>query len=270
MGKKAVEMGRYGASELMRNKKLQKKAVNYGINKLTPYIQDSVGTAMDQLSTKVRPKKKYKTDRKDLDGGGVLEDMSKKLNDILSDPQKFKEYQLDLANYAWQQAQIFGYRGSLQQFLAALGLSQIGSGITDKLTKSGVAGSPYHVDFKTGFKLLSDPDLWKTPTKQEEKDMKKRVAALKRSYDAVKKLGFKGSYNSFVKKIGAAEKPSFTFPGFGGALDIHKSILKVAPKKGFVMPGHNYTGPGNPLHDQLRHDSERNILEFYQQPTGAT
>ena len=68
MGRKAVEMGRYGASELMRNKKLQKKAVNYGINKLTSFIQESVGTAMDQLSTKVRPKKKYKTDRKDLDG----------------------------------------------------------------------------------------------------------------------------------------------------------------------------------------------------------
>ena len=201
MGKKAVEMGRYGASELMRNKNLQKKAVNYGINKLTPFIQDSVGTAMDQLSTKVRPKKKYKTDRKDLDGGGIFEDMAKKLNDIVSDPQKFKEYQLDLANYAWQQAQIFGYRGSLQQFLAALGLCQIGSGITDKLTKSGVAGSPYHVDFKTGFKLLSDPDLWKTPTKQEKTDMKKRVAALKRSYDAVKRLGFKGSYTSFAKKL---------------------------------------------------------------------
>ncbi|CAH3172690.1 unnamed protein product, partial [Porites evermanni] len=104
MGKKAVEMGRYGASELMRNKNLQKKAVNYGISKLTPFIQDSVGTAMDQLSTKVRPNKKYKTDRKDLDGRsgrGVG----------------------DLANYAWEQAQIFGYRGTLQQFLAALGLS---------------------------------------------------------------------------------------------------------------------------------------------------
>ena len=68
MGRKAFEMGRYGASELMRNKKLQKKAVNYGINKLTPLIQDSVGTAMDELSTKVRPKKKYKTGGKDLDG----------------------------------------------------------------------------------------------------------------------------------------------------------------------------------------------------------
>ena len=71
MGRKAVEMGRYGTSELMRNKKLQKKAVNYGINKLTRFIQDSVGTAMDQLSTKVRPKKRYKTDRKDLDGRGI-------------------------------------------------------------------------------------------------------------------------------------------------------------------------------------------------------
>ena len=61
-------MGRYGASEALRNKKLQKKAVNYGINKLTPFIEDTAGKAMDQLSTKVRPKKKYKTDRKDLDG----------------------------------------------------------------------------------------------------------------------------------------------------------------------------------------------------------
>ena len=74
MGKKAVEMGRYGASELMRNKNLQKKAVNYGISKLTPFIQDSVGSAMDQLSTKVRPNKNYKTNRPELDrrrGRGV-------------------------------------------------------------------------------------------------------------------------------------------------------------------------------------------------------
>ena len=71
MGKKAVEMGRYGASELMRNKNLQKKAVNYGISKLTPFIQDFVGSAMDELSTKVRSNKKYKTDRPELDGKGI-------------------------------------------------------------------------------------------------------------------------------------------------------------------------------------------------------
>ena len=126
MGRKAVEMGRYGASELMRNKNLQKKAVNCGINKLTPFIQDSVGTAMDQLSTKVRPKNKYKTNRPELD---------------------------------------------------------------------------------------------------------------RRS---------------------------------GRGFDIHNAILKVAPEKGFVLPGQNFTGPGNPLDKQLRHDDKGNILEIYQQPTGPT
>ena len=71
LAKKSVEMGRCGASEIMRNKNLQKKAVNYGINKLTPLIQDSVGTAMDELSTKVRPNIKYKTDRPELHGKGI-------------------------------------------------------------------------------------------------------------------------------------------------------------------------------------------------------
>ena len=57
----------------------------------------------------------------------------------------------------------------------------------------------------------------------------------------------------------------------GGSIDIHKAILKVAPKKGFVMPGHRYTGPGNPLEQQLRYDPNTGqILEIYQQPTGKT
>ena len=71
MAKKSVQMGRYGASELMRNKNLQKKAVNYGINKLTPLIQNSVGSALDELSTKVTRDIKYKTDRPELHGRGI-------------------------------------------------------------------------------------------------------------------------------------------------------------------------------------------------------
>ena len=110
MGRKAVEMGRYGASELMRNKKLQKKAVNYGINKLTPFIQDSVGTAMDQLSTKVRPKKKYKTDRKDLDGGGVGGGINPTLQ------------------YAFDEAKNGGYKGSIDEFATTTGLTSKLSG----------------------------------------------------------------------------------------------------------------------------------------------
>ena len=41
------------------------------MKKLTPFVYDTAGKAIDQLSTKVRPKKKYKTVRKDLDGSGV-------------------------------------------------------------------------------------------------------------------------------------------------------------------------------------------------------
>ena len=57
----------------------------------------------------------------------------------------------------------------------------------------------------------------------------------------------------------------------GKGLDIHKAILKVAPKKGFVMPGHHFTGPGNPLEKQLKWDPNTGqILEIHQQPTGKT
>ena len=60
-------------------------------------------------------------------------------------------------------------------------------------------------------------------------------------------------------------------PFSGKGIDIHKAILKVAPKKGFVMPGHKYTGPGNPLEQQLRFDPNTGqILQIYQQPTGKT
>ena len=60
-------------------------------------------------------------------------------------------------------------------------------------------------------------------------------------------------------------------PFSDSGIDIHKAILKVAPKKGFVMPGHRYTGPGNPLEQQLRYDPNTGqILEMYQQPTGRT
>ena len=144
MGKKAVEMGRYGASELMRNKNLQKKAVNYGINKLSPFIQDSVGSAMDQLSTKVRPKKRYKTNRPDLDGAGII----------------------------------------------------------DSALKSGVFGSPYQVDFKKGYKLLTDPELFAPVYKIPKEEALAKVKYYKDEYKKAKANGYKKSYNSFVKEMG--------------------------------------------------------------------
>ena len=68
-------------------------------------------------------------------GGDVMQELTNKLNDILTDPQKYKKYQQDLAKYAWEQAQIFGYGGTLGQFLSTLCLGHIfqqGSSILDK------------------------------------------------------------------------------------------------------------------------------------------
>ena len=65
--------------------------------------------------------------------------------------------------------------GTLGQFLSTLCLGHIfqqGSSILDKardkLTKSGVAGSPYHVDFKTRFKLFKDLIYGKLPPKKKK------------------------------------------------------------------------------------------------------
>ena len=71
MGKKAVEMGRYYGSEALRNSKLQKKAIDYALDKLNPMIQNVGSQALNQLLTKIRPKKNYKTNRKDLDRGAI-------------------------------------------------------------------------------------------------------------------------------------------------------------------------------------------------------
>ena len=71
LGKKAVEMGRYYTSEMLRDPKLQKKAIDYALDKLNPAIQNVGSKALNQLSTKIRPNKKYTTNRKDLDGGAL-------------------------------------------------------------------------------------------------------------------------------------------------------------------------------------------------------
>ena len=72
---------------------------------------------------------------------------------------------------------------------------------------------------------------------------------------------------------GGVPSPETPLPGglTGEGIDIHKQILKVAPKKGFTLPGHKYTGPGNPLEEQLRYDPNTDeILEIYEQPAGPT
>ena len=58
--KKAAEMGRFFASEWLREPETQQMLVN----KANPFLKKEI----DQISTVIRPKLQYKTNRKDLDG----------------------------------------------------------------------------------------------------------------------------------------------------------------------------------------------------------
>ena len=43
----------------------------------------------------------------------------------------------------------------------------------------------------------------------------------------------------------------------GAGVDIHSAIGKLPkPKRGWTLPGHNYTGPYNPLEQQVEYDPE--------------
>ena len=70
LSKKAIEMGRYYGSEALRNPKLQQKMINYGMSKLNPLVNEIGSETLNRLSTKIRPKKKYKTNRNDLQSLG--------------------------------------------------------------------------------------------------------------------------------------------------------------------------------------------------------
>ena len=148
-GKKAAEMGRFFASELLREPGTQKML----IGKVEAIAEPFLKSGIDQLSTAIRPKRNYKTNRKDLDGSGLLSNLAYGFN------------------YApWTRPQ---------------------------------GGRP---------------------------------------------------------------------PKKGRGVDIHKAIGKLPkPRKGWTLPGHNYTGPYNPLEDQLRYNpTTGEILEFYVNPTGKT
>ena len=67
-GKKAAEMTRFFASEWLREPGAQKML----IGKAEPFLRKGI----DQLSTAIRPKRNYKTNRKDLDGSGLLSNLA--------------------------------------------------------------------------------------------------------------------------------------------------------------------------------------------------
>ena len=52
--------------------------------------------------------------------------------------------------------------------------------------------------------------------------------------------------------------------GSGSGLDIHKAVGKLPrPKSGFTLPGHHYTGPYNPLEQQVKFNpKQEKFLKF--------
>ena len=64
-GRKAAEMTRFFVSEWLREPGAQKML----IEKANPFLKKGI----DQVSTAIRPKRKYRTNRKDLDGGGIFD-----------------------------------------------------------------------------------------------------------------------------------------------------------------------------------------------------
>ena len=63
--------------------------------------------------------------------------------------------------------------------------------------------APFLVDFKKGFELVTDKNMWRAPSKADYKKYNRIVGDYKRQYRA---SGTKDSYNDWVIKKGYAKK----------------------------------------------------------------
>ena len=228
---------------------LQKKLLRLEdiMQKKEPLIHNIGSQAINQLSTKVRPNKRYKTDRKDLDGGALarrrgpsaVDKAAYFMSNFLTPAPSFAGLATVLAGQAYK-----GVSDNINYYR--------GSGIIDSLLTSGVKGSPWQVDIKKRVKLLTDP-----VNKMPVADAKKLVQYHKDQYKLAKQRGYGKSYNTFVKEM-----------NWGRGLDIHKWIGKLQrPKAGWTPGNYKYMGPYNPLDKQLTCDPKAGeVLEWKAKP----
>ena len=128
-----------------------------------------------------------------------------------------------------------------------------------------VKGSEQYFKAKNGRNMMkckcSECGITKTRFVKDQTDELRRshtggnifVSAAKMGYKLRKRKDYHRMSNSGFSDSGGnnfRKEPWL----YGNGLDIHKAILNVAPKNGFVLPGHKYTGPGNPLDKQLKWD----------------
>ena len=263
-------MGRYGASELMRNKKLQKKAVNYAINKLTPFIQDSVGTAMDQLSTKVRPPKKYKTDRKDLDGGSASPRnppaaTKRRINGKGITPMDVVKKTPDIAIKTTQEL-IPSLKPVYDRYKSG-DIMKSAFGSEHGITSSKFWRRPTAAEEKAKgiIRKGGSPELFFAFNKDGKRFRQYKTTFFNKNPEALADMNniisanpdtwpedLKNKYGIIIDEYFWENNPLLTE---GSGVDIHKWIGKLPrPKAGWTPGKYKYMGPYNPLEKQLSYD----------------
>ena len=255
MGRKAVEMGRYGGSELMRNKKLQIKAVNYGINKLTPLVQDSVGTAMDELSTKVRPKKKYKTDRKDLDGptGRGIDPMAvvKKAPDIVMKTTQELIPSLKPVYDRYKSGDIMKSAFGSEQGITSSKFWRRPTAAEEKakgIIRKGSNPELFFAFNKDGKRYRMKKETFFNRSPEALTDMHNIISSNPDSWPEV----IRNKYGIDIDEHFWENNPLLME---GSGVDIHKWIGKLPrPKAGWTPGKYKYMGPYSPLDKQLSYD----------------
>ena len=240
---------------------------------------------MDQLSTKVRPKKKYKTDRKDLDGKGITPmDVVKKAPDIAMKSTQELIPSIKPVYDRYKSGDIFKSAFGSEQGITS---SKFWRRPTAEKEKSkGIYAKEVILNYSLRLtKMGSDLESTNQPFFNENPealtDMNNIISSNPDTWPEV----IRNKYGINIDEHFWENDPLLSFGSgiaapviykrvggkSGGALDIHKAILKVAPRKGLVLPGRRYTRPGNPLESQLKYDPQTGeILEIYEQPTGRT
>ena len=112
-------------------------------------------------------------------------------------------------------------------------------------------------------KVNSFPEKVELINFQQQFGPKSRIKQIRKDLDGA------GIFSSALYGFNYAP---WTLPKRGKGVDIHKAIGKLPkPKGGWTLPGHNYTGPYNPLEQKLRYDpATGEILEYYVKPSGKT
>ena len=192
---------------------------------------------LDQLSTKIRPKRRYKTDCKGLDGGSILSQLGtpgKASDKSMDNIQKL----IPLTKEVFDRYKSGDIAKSALTADTGLFSKQFWTGKVGKKTLQKYKDYPCNSVIKIGNKYHNTP-----------------------SCESYRKIGWQPpNWGEYERGIGGR-------PIQGGSIDIHKAIGKLPkPKAGWTLPGYKYTGPCNDLENQVKWDPNTGqILEIYDQ-----